>query len=91
MNIYIDIDRLVDSCGKATLYYPRVHWNLDDEDSLNAQTMNKMKEEIQEVCEKWLCCPMVSAENSDQKKESENKTQDVQDSDSADETIQGLA
>lgn len=30
MNIWLDIHRAIGSDGKAIMYCPEVHWNLDD-------------------------------------------------------------
>ena len=55
MNIYIDIERVIGANGKACLYYPHVHWQLDDEDTVDKIRMDSIKDILQHVLEQNLC------------------------------------
>ena len=54
MNIYIDIISCEIPNGKRIAYCPKVHWELDDKDTFDKDTMDKMASEIQQVADKWL-------------------------------------
>lgn len=51
MNIWCDFVTAHDSRGKAVAYYPEVHWNLDDRDTISPDLMNdicsRLKEELE--------------------------------------------
>ena len=42
------------SDGKASAYWPEVHWTMDDQDSITPASMEKMKEKIQTIIEAEL-------------------------------------
>ena len=54
MNIYVDIQHIIGSDGKASAYRPEVHWTLDDYDSVSPETMDAMRKELQTMVEKFL-------------------------------------
>ena len=54
MNIYIDIITCEDHRGKRIAYCPQVHWTLDDNDTWDRETMDKLKQELQDVLDKSL-------------------------------------
>lgn len=47
MNIYIDIERMIGANGKACLYYPQVHWSIDEQDTISPATMDMIKEYLE--------------------------------------------
>lgn len=49
MNIYIDMTTAHGSDGKVIAYYPEVHWNLDDQDSISPSAMNEIQKEVQKL------------------------------------------
>lgn len=51
MKIYIDIDRLIGSNGRAKSYIPEVHYEIDDMDYVDMDEMNILKNKIQDVVE----------------------------------------
>lgn len=51
MKIYIDIDRLIGSNGRAQSYIPEVHYEIDDMDYVDMDEMNILKNKIQDVVE----------------------------------------
>lgn len=46
MNIYVDVKRAI-SCGVACAYACEVHWEIDDEDNLDREKLNELKDEVQ--------------------------------------------
>lgn len=54
MNIYINMNCLIDGTGKVVAYSPEVHWQLDDIDVATPQQMNVICKNVKEVVEKGL-------------------------------------
>lgn len=54
MNIYINMNSLIDGTGKVVDYSPEVHWQLDDIDVVTPQQMNVICKNVKEVVEKGL-------------------------------------
>lgn len=51
MKINIDIERMIGSNGKAKVYIPEVHYEIDDMDYVDMNEMNILKNKIQDVVE----------------------------------------
>lgn len=51
MKINIDIERMIGSNGKAKVYIPEVHYEIDDMDYVDMNEMNILKSKIQDVVE----------------------------------------
>ena len=49
MNIWIDIQAVQNSRGQNELYFPTVHWTLDDHDTIPIQRMDELKDILQAV------------------------------------------
>ena len=54
MKINIEIDRTIGSNGKAKVYIPEVHYEIDDMDYVDMDEMNILKNKIQDVVEDGL-------------------------------------
>ena len=51
MKINIEIERMIGSNGKAKVYIPEVHYEIDDMDYVDMNEMNILKNKIQDVVE----------------------------------------
>ena len=51
MNIVINIDRMIGANGRAQVYIPEVHYEIDDRDYVDLDEMNILKNKIQDVVE----------------------------------------
>lgn len=58
MNIWIDIQAVQNARGNNEMYFPTVHWTLDDHDTIPIPRMDELKDKLQAVL----------SENLDQKK-----------------------
>lgn len=47
MNFYIDIYRAIGPDGKARVYSPIVHWEIDDQDNIDCKVLDGLKNKIQ--------------------------------------------
>lgn len=55
MIVDVEIVRIQDSTGKTVAYgCPKVHWTLDDSDTIPPEQMNSMCSEIEDVVREWL-------------------------------------
>ena len=54
MEINIDIERMIGANGKAKVYIPEVHYEIDDMDYVDMNEMNILKNKIQDVVEDGL-------------------------------------
>ena len=54
MKINIDIERIIGSNGKAKVYIPEVHYEIDDMDYVDMDEMNILKNKIQDAVEDGL-------------------------------------
>lgn len=55
MEIYINIDRLINLTGKTMAYHPEVHWTIDEKDTISPQKMKAIASKINDV----LCKEIV--------------------------------
>ena len=54
MNIIINVDRMIGANGKAQVYIPEVHYEIDDMDYVDMDEMNILKNKIQDVVEEGI-------------------------------------
>lgn len=55
MIVDVEIIRIQDGTGKTVAYgCPKVHWTLDDSDTIPPEQMNKMCSEVEDVVREWL-------------------------------------
>ena len=54
MNIWIDTVQAHDGSGKVIAYYPEVHWNLDERDTISPNAMNEICDRLRNELEQGL-------------------------------------
>lgn len=54
MNIIINVDRMIGANGKAQVYIPEVHYEIDDRDYVDMDEMNILKNKLQDIVEEGL-------------------------------------
>ena len=54
MNIWCDLLTAHDSNGKVIAYYPEVHWNIDEHDTISPSAMNEICDRLRTELESGL-------------------------------------
>lgn len=54
MNIWIDVTNMHGMDGKVIAYYPEVHWNIDEHDTISPNTMNEICDRLRHELEQGL-------------------------------------
>lgn len=54
MNIWCDLITAYGSDGKAVAYYPEVHWNIDEHDTISPDAMNDICSRLRDELEQGL-------------------------------------
>ena len=62
MNIWIDMMTAHDSYGKVAAYWPEVHWNIDEHDTVSPDAMNEICERVQSELEQGLRAVKIDRE-----------------------------
>lgn len=57
MNIWIDTVQAHDITGKVMVYYPEVHWTLDEKDTVKPEALNELCEKLRREIELALALP----------------------------------